>query len=82
MSYPELLGDIALTETELQTRVQDVVEREWPRWQRERALRLGGADLAALNAFFDALSTEVDAARVYHADLAAAQADPPAEPAP
>lgn len=79
MSYPELLGEIALTEPELQARVQAVIEREWPQWQRERALRIGGDDLALLNEFFDALSIEVDAARGYHAELAAALAADPGE---
>lgn len=83
MSYPELMGDIALTETELQTRVQDVIEREFPAWKRERALRLGGERLAVLNAFFDGLAVDVDAARVHHKVLraeAAAAAEQASDP--
>lgn len=72
--FSELLGDVALNEAELQARAQDVVEREWPQWRRERALRLGGESLAALNDFFAALALEVDTARAHHEALRSAQA--------
>jgi hypothetical protein len=67
---PEFVDAVPLSEAELQVRIQDVVNREWPQWKRERALRVGGDEKVALDAFFDAMALEVDAARIYQADLA------------
>jgi hypothetical protein len=73
---PEFVEVVPLNEAELQVRIQDVVNREWPQWKRERAMRLGGAELLELNAFFATLEPEVDAARTYSVDLAAALLTP------
>lgn len=66
----DLMGSVVMDEATIQARAQDIINSQWPEWKRERALRLG--DVAALNAFMDDISAEVDLARENSALLAAA----------
>ena len=66
----DLMGFEVMDEATIQARAQDIINSQWPAWQRERALRLG--DVAALNAFMADISVEVDLARENSALLAAA----------
>lgn len=63
----DLMGNLPLTEAEIQARAQDTIEGAWPAWQRERALRLAVAgDVTqsnALDAYLDGISTLVDELR-------------------
>lgn len=67
-----LMGSVVMDEATIQARAQDIIASVWPAWKRERALRLG--DVAALNAFMDEISAEVDLARENSALLAGALA--------
>ena len=59
----DLMGDSPMDEAMIQARAQDIMAATWPAWKRERALRVSGVQLAALNAFMDEISAEVDLAR-------------------
>lgn len=68
----DLLGNTPMDEATIQARAQDIIASQWPAWKRERALRLGGVQLAALNAYMDEIAAEVDLARENSALLAGA----------
>lgn len=68
----DLMGSTPMDEATIQARAQDIIASQWPAWKRERALRLGGVQLAALNAYMDSMAAEVDLARENSALLAGA----------
>ncbi len=68
----DLMGSAVMDEAMIQARAQDIIAATWPAWKRERALRLGGVQLAALNAYMDSMAAEVDLARENSALLAGA----------
>lgn len=68
----DLMGSTPMDEATIQARAQDIIASQWPAWKRERALRLGGVQIAALNAYMDAIGAEVDLARENSALLAGA----------
>jgi hypothetical protein len=68
----DLMGNTPMDEATIQARAQDIIAANWPAWKRERALRLGGVQIAALNAYMDAIGAEVDLARENSALLAGA----------
>ena len=53
-------GDAPLTAVQLHKRTQQHLEQVSPRWQRERSLRKGGPNLAALNALMAAFEDDDD----------------------
>ena len=53
-------GDAPLTAVQLHKRTQQHLEQVSPRWQRERSLRKGGPNLAALNALMAAFEGDDD----------------------
>lgn len=75
----DLMGSTPMDEATIQARAQDIIASQWPAWKRERALRLGGVQLTALNDYMDAIGTEVDLARENSALLAEAIAYEAAE---
>ncbi len=68
----DLMGNTPMDEATIQARAQDIIASQWPAWKRERALRVSGVQLAALNAYMDSMAAEVDLARDNSALLAAA----------
>ncbi len=68
----DLMGGTPMDEATIQARAQDIIASQWPAWKRERALRLGGVQLAALNAYMDEIAAEVYLARENSALLAGA----------
>jgi len=57
-------GDKPLTSDQLSDRTQAHIDLDWPQWKRERATRLGGVKLTALNAYMTANATDTDANRI------------------
>lgn len=53
-------GDKPITDAQLQRRTQALIERDWPQWKRERAVRTDPADL---NAYMDTVATDTDVNR-------------------
>jgi hypothetical protein len=53
-------GDKPLTDHQIQKRTQAVVDRDWPEWKRERAMR---TDPTELNAYMEKLATDTDTNR-------------------
>lgn len=62
-----LLGNLPLTEPEIQARVRDIIEGDWPTWKRERAVRKARigepAQADALDAYLADIGAVVDQAR-------------------
>jgi hypothetical protein len=54
-------GDAPLSDGQLSKRTQRYIDRDWPAWKRERAMR---TDPAALNTYMDTVSTNTDSNRV------------------
>ena len=53
-------GDKPITNSQLQKRTQAYIERDWPQWKRERAMRTDPTDL---NAYMDQVATDTDTNR-------------------
>ena len=53
-------GDKPITDSQLQKRTQAYIERDWPQWKRERAMRTDPTDL---NAYMDQVATDTDTNR-------------------
>jgi hypothetical protein len=53
-------GDAPLTEAQIHRTTQAYIERDWPAWQRERAMRTNDE---ALNTYMDGVSADTDANR-------------------
>ena len=63
-----------LDDAQIEARMQERINSVWPPTRREKALRLGGALLDELNAFFTAMSVEKQA-MVAERDVAQAELD-------
>jgi hypothetical protein len=53
-------GDKPITDSQLQKRTQAYIERDWPQWKRERAMRTDATDL---NAYMDQVAADTDTNR-------------------
>jgi len=53
-------GDKPITDSQLQKRTQAYIERDWPQWKRERAMRTDATDL---NAYMDQVASDTDTNR-------------------
>ena len=53
-------GDKPITDSQLQKRTQAHIERDWPQWKRERAMRTDATDL---NAYMDQVASDTDTNR-------------------
>lgn len=53
-------GDKPITDAQLQRRTQALIERDWPQWKRERAVR---TDPSELNSYMDAVAADTDVNR-------------------
>lgn len=53
-------GDKPITDAQLQRRTQALIERDWPQWKRERAVRTDPTDL---NAYMDTVAADTDVNR-------------------
>ena len=50
-------GDMPMTDAQVNKRTQSIIDRDWPGWKRERAMRTDPTDL---NAYMDAWSLDAD----------------------
>ena len=53
-------GDKPITDSQLQKRTQAYIERDWPQWKRERAMRTDATDL---NTYMDQVAIDTDTNR-------------------